>query len=396
MEPVGSVASGYEPVREAFLANFETQGEVGAGVAVYVDGVAVVDLVGGIADASTGRAYDPKTLQLVFSTTKGLTAICTHQLVERGVLDLDTPIAEWWPEFAQEGKQRITLRWVLSHRAGLPVIDAPLTFDDLLHPERIDAALAAQRPLWEPNSRHGYHPLTYGWLLDAVFRRAAGRSVSEHFRTEIAEPLGLDCSIGVPPEQLHRAAPVIDMAKLRFSAKEVLPLLKPSALRPIVKVLKAMRDPESTVNRATYVNGALKPADGSLVWNHEELWTAAWPAATAVTDARSLARLYAACVGEVDGIRLLRADTVDRARAEMSYGPDATSVFPSRFGLGFHLHHELGRLLGPASFGHGGMGGSLAFADPDARVGFGYVMNQMKIDSKRSGALVDALRSCVG
>jgi CubicO group peptidase (beta-lactamase class C family) len=156
-----------------------------------------------------------------------------------------------------------------------------------------------------------------------------------------------------------------------------------------------MRDPASTVNRATYVNGVLKPDDGSMMWNHEAVWTAAWPAATGITDARSLARLYAACVGEVDGIRVLRPETGVLARAEASFGADATSLLPSRFGLGFNLHHDLAPLLGPTSFGHGGMGGSLAFADVDAAVGFGYAMNQMRIDGKRTAALVTALRACL-
>lgn len=395
IEPIGHVAPGFERVRSAFLENFRARGDIGAAVAAYVDGEPVVDLVAGMADPETSEPYTPKTLQLVFSTTKGLAAICAHQLVERGVLDLDTPIAHWWPEFGAAGKASITLRMVLGHRAGLPVLDADLAFEDLLHPERIDAALVAQSPLWPPDSRHGYHPLTFGWILDGLFRRATGRSVSEHFQTEIAGPLALDCWIGLPAEHVQRVAPVIDMAPMRPSARELAQMLKPSALVPILKIIRAMRDPRSTVNRATYINGALKPSDGSLVWNREALWRAAWPAATAITDARSLARLYAACVGAVDGVRLLSSEAVDRARSEVSYGPDATSVLPSRFGLGFHLHHEFAKMLGPDSFGHGGMGGSLAFADTSTAVGFGYVMNQMKLDGKRAVALVDALRACL-
>lgn len=393
--PTGYVQPGFEAVRDAFVEGFRTRGEVGAAIALYVNGRLVVDLVGGVADIASGRAYDRDALQLVFSTTKGLTALTVHKLVELGALDLDAPITTWWPEFGGTGKGSITLRMVLSHRAGVPVLDANLSFEDLLDPERIDVAVEAQAPLWPPDSRHGYHPLTYGWIIDGVVRRATGASIADLFRREFGVPLGLDCWIGVPAEHVHRVVPVIDMPRLQPKLKDLRPLVNPKALRALLKVMKVMRDPHSTANRGTYINGALKPPDGSLIWNDQRLWSAAWPAATAITDARSLARIYAACVSDVDGIRALSPATVATAVEEASFGSDATSILPSRFGLGFHLHHEFAPMLGTGSFGHGGMGGSQAFADVDHTVGFGYVMNQMRLDGQRAQALVAAVRSCL-
>lgn len=391
----GFVADGFGPVLAAFEENFRRRGELGAALAVYRSGTLVVDLAAGVADVATRRPYERSTLQFVFSTSKGITAICIHHLASGGILDLDAPVASYWPEFGQRGKEGVLLRSVLAHRAGLPVIDGSFTFDELLDTAVVDAALEAQPPLWEPESRHGYHPITYGWILDGIVRRVTGQTVGSYFRTEIAEPLGLDCWLGLPEAQFGRVAPVIDMPPMRPKLKDLKLLVRPALVPHLAKIIKAIRDPNSTVNRGTYLNGTLKSGDGSLIWNRPELWSAGWPAAAAITDARSLARLYAATVGSVDGVRILSPSAVDTARTEVSYGPDATSMLPSRFGLGFHLHHEFSPLLTSDSFGHGGMGGSLAFADVHHEIGFGYVMNQMRLDGDRSRALVDALRSCL-
>jgi len=382
------IAPGYERVGEVFEENFRTRGDIGAAVCVYVDGKPVVDLV----DGTNGeKPYDHDTLQFVFSTTKGVTAILVHMLAQDGTLDLNAPIADVWPEFAQKGKDAITLRHVLGHRAGIPVLDGAFAFDDLLDTDVLDAAIARQQPIWKPDSKHGYHAVTYGWIIDGVVRRATGKSVSSLVQSRIAKPLGLDLWIGTPKTKHKRVAPIIEAPGLDIKIKDLKPLLNPRVFAMTAKVLREMRNPNSVINRGVYINGAFDTKG----WNDPRMWAAAWPAATCITNARSLARLYAATVGEVDGVRLLDKDTLDIARSEVSFGPDATSVFPSRFGHGFHLHHETAQLLSDSSFGHGGMGGSQAFADVNHNVGFAYVMNQMQTISQRASSLVEALRTCL-
>ncbi len=224
---------------------------------------------------------------------------------------------------------------------------------------------------------------------------STGTSIGDHVQTRIAEPLGLDLWIGLPAPHAPRVEATIDMSPLAIDIEDLKPVLDPDTYALAARAVQQIQDPDSVTNRGVYINGALIPADGSMIWNDPRLWAAAWPAATCITNARSLARMYAATVSEVDGVRLLDNDAVDAARTELSFGPDATTVFPSRFGHGFHLHHEGAPLLGPGSFGHGGMGGSQAFADVDHNVGFGYVMNQMQLISTRVPSLVDALRACL-
>ena len=376
------VAPGFEPVAEAFEENFRSRGEAGAQLCVYVNGAPVVDSVQG---------YPDDALQFVFSTTKGVTALLVNMLVQDGRLDLDAPIADVWPEFGQNGQEKITLRMVLGHRAGIPVLDGDWTLSDMLDVERTDAALEQQKPMWKPNSKHGYHAITFGWIVDGVVRRATGKNVASLVESRIRKPLGLDLWIGLPKTKHKRVAPVIDGPPLNIKIKDLKPLLNPRVFAMTSKLLREMRNPNSVANRGVYFGGAIT----FDTWNDPRLWSAPWPAATCITTARSLARMYAATVGEVDGVRLLNKDTVDAARTELSFGPDATTIFPSRFGHGFQLHHDGAPLLGPGSFGHGGMGGSAAFADVDYNVGFGYAMNQMQMISERSNAIVGALRDCL-
>ena len=209
----GTVAPGFEGVRDAFADNFEQHGEVGAGYALYVDGKKVVDIWGGTADRATGSPYDEDTLQLVFSTTKGATAACANLLAQRGELDVDAPVAKYWPEFAQAGKAEIPVRWLLCHKAGLPTVDAPLTSGDVFAWDPVIEALAAQEPYWEPGSAHGYHTITYGNLVGEVVRRITGKSIGTFWQEEFAEPLDLEFWIGLPPEHEHRVAPLVSMAE---------------------------------------------------------------------------------------------------------------------------------------------------------------------------------------
>lgn len=380
----GLVEPGFEAVREAFETNFTERDEVGAACSVYLDGKKVVDLWGGLADRKSGREWEEDTLTLVYSTTKGVTAVCAHRLAQEGVIDLDAPVASYWPEFAAAGKEQTTVRQLLSHRAGLPALDTELSPEEAYAWDPAVEALAKQAPLWEPGTRHGYHAVTYGWLVGEVIRRATGRSVGQYLREEVAAPLGLDLWIGLPETEEHRVSRLVPAGPLRISHEE-LAAMPPEQLER----LRAMADPGSLMQRA------LNPTDPPFSYNRTELHRAELPAANGIGTARSLARLYAATIGEVDGIRLLSGETVASATVEQSAGPDAVLTHDTRFGSGFFLPSPFSPLMGPRSFGHSGAGGSLAFADPDAGVGFAYVMNQMQQGlsaDPRPSALVSALR----
>jgi CubicO group peptidase (beta-lactamase class C family) len=383
----GWAKPGFEAVEDAFRANFDVHGEVGAAFCLYVRGEPVVDLWGGVADVDSGRPWEEDTLQLVFSTTKGVAAICTHLLAQRGGLDLDAPVAALWPEFAAGGKERVTTRDLLAHRAGLPVADGTVTPEEALAWDPVVERLAAQRPLWEPGTAHGYHALTYGWLVGEVVRRATGRTLGRFLADEVAGPLGLDLWIGLPEDQEPRVTTLIG-SEWNMSAtlgEELLASL-PDEIRAMVV---AFADPEGVSQRALTVT--TPPLD----WNSRAVHAAELPAANGIATARSLARLYAACVGEVDGTRLLEPATVDDATRTQSEGGDRVLMVPTRFGSGFFLPSDFSPLFGPTSFGHAGAGGSLAFADAEEQLGFGYAMNRMQQNlagDPRTLALIDAVK----
>ncbi len=359
----GTADEGFGKVADAFAANFDEYGDLGAAFALYVDGQPKVDLWAGTADKATGREWTEDTLQLVFSTTKGAAAICVARLVEAGLVDYDTPVAAYWPEFAQAGKEAITVGQLLSHRGGLPFVDAPLTFDDVIAVDPVVEALAAQAPVWEPDTAHGYHALTYGWLAGELVRRVDGRRIGRYFADEVAGPLGLDFWIGLPESE-----------EPRVSRLETSP---PPTDPEVLQLMLAVMGPGTNGFKALTMNGALNGFGDDTPFNTRAVHGTEMPAANGITTARSLARMYAATVGEVDGVRLIDDATVGLATAERSNGPDACLVADSQFGCGFMLDGTLTPMLSPASFGHAGAGGSLGYADPDAKVGYGYVMNQM-------------------
>jgi CubicO group peptidase (beta-lactamase class C family) len=359
----GVCDSRFEGVKEAFAQNFADYGEVGGAVAVMVGGRLVIDLWAGHADAALSRPWRRDTIVNVFSTTKGLTAVCAHRLADQGLLDIDAPVAKYWPEFAQAGKSDIPVRYLLSHRAGLPGVRKMLPVGAAYDWEVMTSALAAEEPWWEPGTKHGYHALTFGYLVGEVVRRISGESVGTYFRKEIAGPLGLDCHIGLAEENDTRTA-------------EMLPMPPPEGGdNPIAK---ALSDPESMTFKAfaSPPDLMLPGTVNSRSWRAAEI-----PAANGHTDARSLARLYGALAegGELDGYRVLSLEQIDRARVEQSYGEDAVLFgLPSRFGLGFMLDLPEHKIVPRGDiFGHPGAGGSIGFADPEAGVGFGYVMNKM-------------------
>jgi CubicO group peptidase (beta-lactamase class C family) len=373
----------FTAVREQFFGNFAQRGDVGAAVCVYLDGVRVVDCWGGHADAARTRPFGADTIVSVASTTKGMVALCAHMLAERGKLDLDAPVARYWPEFARAGKQDIPVRWLLSHRAGLPAIRPTLSAAALFDWTAMTDALAETAPWWTPGERHGYHAITYGHLVGEVIRRVDGRTVGAFLRDEVTGPLHADFFIGVPEAADGRAA-------------EVLPPPPPGE-PTIWDTLLA--DPESVSGR-TFLNPPRTPdLVNTRAWRAAEI-----PAANGHTSARGVARVYAALArgGELDGVRLLAPTTIDRAIEEQSRGLDAVLTLPTRFATGFMLGLPGGIFeCGPGrrTFGHPGRGGSIGFADPDNRIGFAYVMNRMGpyiLLDPRAIALIEATYKSIG
>jgi CubicO group peptidase (beta-lactamase class C family) len=376
----GTVDQGYEAVREAFAANFEHHGEVGAACCVYRHGRPVVDLWAGTTQPGGGPPYTGDSLQIVMSSSKGVVAVAAHLLAQEGKLDFDALVAEYWPGFAVEGKQGIPVRWLLSHRAGLAAVDQPLTYPEVLAWDPVIGALEAQRPLWEPGSTHGYHVGTFGWLVGEVVRRASGMSVGRYVADRIAAPLGLDLWIGLPESQTSRVAPII-------------PQPPPPPGTPIDGMTARLLDPTTLLHRA-FVNPPVPPA----AFNDPAFLAAEVPAANCVTNARSLARMYAACIGEVDGVRLFLPHTVANAMREESAGEDLVLGYTTRYSTGFQLPFPFRPMAGRGSFGHYGMGGSVGFANHGLGISFAYVMNQMLPSGgvdPRPAALVEALTRCL-
>lgn len=366
----GQVDTRFEPVREAFAENFEKHNENGAACCVYVDGRPVVDIWGG--------TYEDDALQLVFSTTKGITAIAGHMLAQEGRLDFDAPVIQYWPEFAAAGKEEVPVRWLFSHKAGLAAIDRPILLDDVLQWTPAVEALAAQRPLWEPGSAHGYHTVTYGWLAGEVIRRVAGMTVGAFVAERITGPLGAEFWIGLPEVEESRVTPV-------------LPPAMPAPGTELDPLTKRLLDPTSITARSFAV---IAPA----AFNERPYHSADQPAATGIGNARALARMYAACIGEVDGVRLLEPETVAAGTETQAHGEDRVMVFETRFGTGFQLSYPFRPMAGEGSFGHYGSGGSVGFANPRLGIAFGYTMNQMRPPwgaDPRTAALAEALLACL-
>ncbi|MDQ0961245.1 CubicO group peptidase (beta-lactamase class C family) [Streptomyces sp. B4I13] len=383
MDVSGAVAEGFEPVREAFARNFEALGDRGAAVAVYRDGRKVVDLWGGTKDVDGTAPWERGTAQIVRSATKGVVAAGLLLLHQRGELDLDAPVGTYWPEYKAAGKERTLVRHVLAHRAGVPVLDRPLTPAEAADPDLGAAAVAAQAPVWEPGTGHGYHAQTYSWLTGELMRRITGRPVGEWIADEIARPLGADLWLGLPAARRGRAGRV---GKVEAPAQT-------GALRtrPKPAVTAAYADPASLTRRAF---AAITPLPDE---NDAAYRAAALPASNGIATADGLARFYASLIGEVEGgVRLLRPETVELARGEQSSGPDRVLVVNTRFGLGPMLHGTASPLLSPGAFGHPGRGGALGLADPESGIAFAYVTNGFRTSvtaDPRAQALLRALRT---
>ncbi len=371
----------FAEVAAAFSANFSDREEIGASVCVFHRGEQVVNLWGGVADPQSGRAWDEDTICIIWSATKPATALCIHLLAERGQLDLDAAIAEYWPAYAAEGKATTTTRMVLDHTAGVPVVSAPLRPDCLLDPGYMAEQLAAQAPFWEPGSRTAYHPLTGGFILAELIRRVDGRDLGRFFAEEISSPLGLDFWIGLPEAQEPRAAPIISY--------------RPPRDEPPGRFLLEARRIGSLQNLFLFNHGDWK----SKRVNTPEGRHAVIGAASGMTNAAGLAGLYAA-LRPGGPLGFSEATLASFGTASSATHLDGMLLQPLRFGPGFMLRmdnrtHARGDslLIGPRAFGHVGAGGSVGFYDPDADLAFAYVMNRQGpgfLLNPRGQSLVDA------
>jgi CubicO group peptidase (beta-lactamase class C family) len=374
----GTCQPRFARVREAFAEGFRERGEIGAAVAVTLDGETVVDLWAGHADPRRTRPWTRETIVHLYSVTKGMTALCAHRLIERGALDLDAPVARYWPEFSQRGKHAISVRWLLSHRAGLPALRTPLAPETLYDWDAMCSALAAAEPCVPPGQL-SYHPVTFGWLVGELVRRVDGRSLGRFFREEIAEPLGADLHIGLGPAEEKRAADI-------------------TALEPPPELVAAFGS-EAPAGPPLLVLAFVNPS-GTGDHNSPQHRRAEIPAINGHGSALALARIYGALArgGELDGVRLLAPAAIERARSQQARDMDTLMGVTVRMGLGYWLGQPgvPGFAFGPneGAFGHPGAGGSLGFADPQARLGFGYVTNRMgssiEVDP-RAQALIEAV-----
>ncbi len=377
MEIHGTCKPGFEAVRAALEANFAEGLEIGAAAAVTVDGEFVVDIWGGDADTE-GAPWQRDTIVNVYSTTKTMAATCMLMLADRGELDFDAPVAQYWPEFARNGKDGVLVRHVMAHTAGLPGFDPPIAVEDLYDPDGVAANLAAQAPWWEPGTASGYHAVSQGNLQGEILHRITGQRMADWFRTEVAEPLGADFWMSLPASEDHRVGalvpPVFGGDKLTVNGVEV------SVDSIAVKTL------------ASCPMTASEPA--TREWRAAEI-----PAAGGLGNARSIARIHAAlaCGGTLDGVRLMSEAGVRRALEEQTDGPDQVLMVQMRHGLGFGL--QLGEItIEPGQMFWGGWGGSLAVVDFDNRMSVAYVMNRMDADlmgDLRGRRIAEAAQACL-
>ena len=384
----GTIAPGFEPVRAAFAANFAERGEVGAAFCAYAGGRPLADLWAG--EAGPGVPWEEGTMAVVFSTTKGPTTLTVQALAERGALDIEAPLAAYWPEFAAEGKGEITLRQVLTHTSGVidfpgyqAVVGDPAWWLDL---DAIAGSFATATPAWEPGTDHGYHGVSFGLLLGEVVRRATGATLGTAFAELVARPLGLDFHIGLPDEARDRVALLVD---------------SPPVTDPVMEAYLSLFNPTTLTGRAHF-SGERGFAEVGRQFNRPEMWSAEFPSGGGIGTARSLAAMYDALAngGGRQGRQIVSERSVALHATETRSGPDLVLLFDTRYGLGYQLPTPFADLgPSPSAFGHAGLGGSVGFADPGRGVAMGYVANQLRFPAPgevtRAGALAAALYSCL-
>ncbi len=373
----GSVAAGFEPLVETFAETLALSHGHGGALHIRVAGDIVADLWGG--EASAARSWQQDTPTVIFSCTKGLVAILIGELVSEGRLDLDAPASAYWPEFSARGKDSIPVRWLLSHRAGLPAIRRDLQIADIVNWDRMVQVLAEEEPLLPPGKGHIYHALTYGWLAGEIIRRVTGIGVEEFFAQRVMHPLQVEAWIGVSKEELPRIAQLYAVP------------VGPEAFWPAA-------DPQdAALLERSMTLGALpvKVAEPNAGFNSDQIRRAVIPGAGGVATAQALATIWSATVSDAESIRLLNDEVIADMCREQSAGEPALSVPGpwSRWGTGFMLSSERRPFLTEDSFGHDGLGGQVAFADPQYEVGFAYLTNDLQeFYDPRGVVLVGALK----
>jgi CubicO group peptidase (beta-lactamase class C family) len=361
----------------------------------------VVDLWGGIARPDTQTPWVEDTISVIWSATKGATALCAHILASRGLLDLDAPVTTYWPEFGQAGKENISVKMLLNHQSGLAALSEPLPPGAFHDWELMVRMLEKQAPFWTPGSMHGYHAFTFGWLVGELVCRISGKSLGTFFREEVAEPLGLDFWIGLPEELEDRVAVII-------------PAPPPDPGGPVSAMFAAMVDPTSLQSLLMFNTGGymLPGQDGVFGFNLRAAHAPEIGAATGISNARGLAGMYAPLAngGSLNGVELVGKNTLARMAAVSSAsGLDTSLLMPSRFTLGYMKSVDNRRvpgctendshILSEEAFGHTGLGGAIGFAEPAARMSFGYIMNRMGDGlglNSRGQSLIDAAYLSLG
>ena len=387
----GTCDERFAEIGREFARNFEERGEVGASVSLTLHGETLVDLWGGVADPATQRAWERDTVSTVFSCTKGATALCAHLLASRGLLDVEAPVAEYWPEFAVRGKEGATVRMMLDHSVGVPVIKAPVKPGGACDWDYMIGMLEAQEPFWKPGTRNGYHMLNFGWTVGELVRRVSNKSLGAFFRDELAQPLGIDFWIGTPETVEPRVAPIINYVAVPGE-------------QPGEFILKVLKERES-IQSLSLLNS------GGFDANSRACHAAEVGGGGGISNARGLAGLYApfACGGKLGGKTYVDETTLGRmGEVSMATHEDATLLIPTRFALGFMKsmdNRQRARgdrdsaILSSAAFGHVGAGGSIGFADPCEELSFGYSMNRMGkgiLLNERGQSLVDAAYRVLG
>lgn len=374
----GSCDPRFARCAEAFRANFGDDGELGAACAVYFEGRPVVDLWGGRA-ATDGAAWERDTAVPVFSVTKGVAALCILSEISQGAIELDRPVAHYWPEFGMHGKDSVSVREALAHRAGVPLLSGPITIDDLADPRVMASRLASEAPLFDPGSTHAYHALTIGWITSELMRRVTGENVGAWFRDHLALPLDLNIRIG---RDADIATPV---ATIEVPAAYDTPTM----------------DPTSIPARIIGLNGLFPASMGGLVaaMNDPAVQRVELAGANAVADASSLARLYSEAAGGGSSSFIDTATLHDACKTMSSGVPFGQDFLGPTWGAGLMLPWSIQPMLGPGSFGHDGAGGALAFAHAPSGVSFAYVRNRFGQPGVRDPMVyrvVDALADCLG
>jgi CubicO group peptidase (beta-lactamase class C family) len=363
----------FAAVREIMDDSIESGNDLGAGVACYVDGRCVLNLWAGVADQRTGRAWEQDTACVTFSATKAVTATAALLLAERGAVSLDARVTDWWPEFGAHGKDATTGVHLLTHQAGLPAFDRPVSVEEAADPIAMAAQLAGQAPEWQPGSAHGYHALTFGWLVGELVRRHTGQTVGEFVHAEF----GPELWVGVPPDKVDGLARV---AAGRPAKSAQVPVSHTEA----AALMDAVSDPNSLLQRST--------TNPAASFNNPALLTAGWPAAGLVCTANALAQFYSRLVAGP----ILCGDTMRDAIKERVRGPDRTMIAESAFGLGFMRPAALLQVPEAArasAFGHPGASGALGVGDLDCSLGFAYIPNLTRpnLGDQRAYRLLEAV-----